>query len=178
MIAFEPTDILFRRGPTYYNHPGNKIFPQIIKSYTIYYQNDIPKPRKRACINMVWEAHVSVGCRFLLRNSGADSCWLVASDEIARKKICHSLRDSRSQIFDRCHVQEKGVTMKCNVTNAQNNNKKLRDPPNRRIKISSDNDIQKSHFSQQFVQAMQGQYYDSNWTSNYFMRSVSIEGMN
>ena len=124
MIAFEPSDILFGRGPTYYNHPGNKIFRQIIKSYAIYYQNDIPKSMKRACIDMVWEALVSVGCRFLLLNSNADSCWIVASNEIARKKIGHSLRDSRSQKFDRSHVQEKGATMKCNVTKTQKNSNK------------------------------------------------------
>jgi hypothetical protein len=99
MIAIEPTDILFGRGPTYYNHTGNKIFRKVIKSYTIFYRNDTPKMMKRACINDVWEVLVSLGCRFLLRNSDADSSWFVSSDEDAKKKISHALRDYRYQLF-------------------------------------------------------------------------------
>jgi hypothetical protein len=103
MIELQQNDILFGRGPACYNRPGNKIFRKVIRSYTFLYCHHASAAMKRACIDKVWEELTTVGCRFLLRAFGGDHCLCLASDDIAKKKISHALRDSRKQMIDKVY---------------------------------------------------------------------------
>jgi hypothetical protein len=180
MIAFEPTDILFGRGPACYNQPGNKIFRKVIKLYSIHYQNEIPKVMKRACINKIWEELVVLGCRFLFQSVGKNDCWLVASEDIAKRKISHALRDSRSRPLDKDYLQEERVTKTNNITRARKNNQKTKAKARRETELSSRYIFHENRFPQQLLQVQQGLSCDSDSTNNDFMtvRSMNVEGRN
>jgi hypothetical protein len=170
MITFEPNDILFGRGPTYYNHPGNKRFRMVIKSYASIYRCDTPKMMKTAYIDKIWRELVAVGCRFLVRTSDEDSCWYVASDAVARKKISHALRDSRAQIFDKDLLEEKEEDgKKCNTIQTQERHKIQKALPESKINLN--------HFSQPILQRMQSQCCVSKCQSDNFVSCMSIDCM-
>jgi hypothetical protein len=96
ITKFKSTDVFFGRGPSCYNQPGNKIFRSVIRPYIPNYHLKSPISLKRACIKRILEELASHDCRFLVRESEYSNDWVVASDDIVKKKIGHTLRDYRS----------------------------------------------------------------------------------
>ena len=87
-------DVLFGRGKSNQNHPGNRDMRNIAGRYQSKY-NAAGRDEKTNITRTIVETVKSNGGTFLKFNK--DAGWVKVSDETARKKVAHVLRDGRSR---------------------------------------------------------------------------------
>lgn len=93
-IIYDPEDmdILCGRDRNYYNHPGNRIYRQMIAQQSLNYisqSSKIDKMKITKSIVQTMQSHH--GSRFIRRRDHSES-WEVLSDTQARDKTSHALR--------------------------------------------------------------------------------------
>ena len=93
MAYTRPTDIMFGRGPTCYNNPGNRVFRKLIKEHVVYYKNRASRKEKADVVKMVVSKLEAQGCRFL--HQPMHGIWVEAHSHIVKRKVGHGLRDAR-----------------------------------------------------------------------------------
>lgn len=93
------SDVLFGRGKPLLNHPGNKNMRRIADLHRATYDKadrDDKTEITRKIVGMV----KADGARFL-KFDQASKGWVEVSDEVARRKVAHAMRDGRSKPLGR-----------------------------------------------------------------------------
>jgi hypothetical protein len=88
-------DVLFGRGKSILNHPGNKQMRKIAKAHQTTYDTT-NRDDKTEITRMIVMVVKSDGGSFL-KYDKAHNGWVEVPDDIARKKIAHAMRDGRSK---------------------------------------------------------------------------------
>lgn len=89
-------DVLCGRGKGSYNRSGNKRFRELVQAHVGDYLNAKTKYDKSSVLNMIVDRVRSKGmARFVAMKDGA---WFEISDEQAREKVGHSMREAMSML--------------------------------------------------------------------------------
>lgn len=98
------TDILFGRGHTYMNHPGNIMFRNFIRSNLEAYSNtQSKKETTQWTLAAVHALKTEYGARFLKEEqiNSTTKAWVEVPDSLARRKLRVSFRDAKSRLANR-----------------------------------------------------------------------------
>jgi hypothetical protein len=87
------TDILFGRGKSIREHPGNVRFGLIVGSFFDRYEEFGCRGEKKDFAQAAVLKIKSMGCRFLKQEAGV---WQEVDDDLARDKVSYTLRSHRS----------------------------------------------------------------------------------
>jgi hypothetical protein len=87
-----PEDVLFGRGKTVVEHPGNIRFRQVVDLYMLKYTAAIRTEKTRITEGIMHMVQGSAG-RFLRRDDGMN--WEEVDDATAREKVAHAFRNRR-----------------------------------------------------------------------------------
>lgn len=87
--------ILLGKDRGVFNHSGNKKFREIICAHVQEYMNAHMKP---FLAHRMFDEMEKVGYRFLRKDKAAKTGWIIISDDDARGKINHALRDKVREI--------------------------------------------------------------------------------
>ncbi|CAJ1946400.1 unnamed protein product [Cylindrotheca closterium] len=85
------SDVLFGRGKTTLEHPGNKRMHQIVDKHAITYHSQL-KTGKKKIAQHVYDEVMKGGIRFLKRVADRPHGWIVVDNLTAINKINHALR--------------------------------------------------------------------------------------
>ena len=91
-LDIRPNDVLFGRGKTVVEHPGNMKFRNIVGRHMEEYEA-ASRLEKTCMTEHIVELVKSSDGRFLKRDDGGD--WEEVDDETARKKVAHAFRNRR-----------------------------------------------------------------------------------
>jgi hypothetical protein len=94
VLVPKSTDILFGKGRSIREHPGNKRFGLIVESFFDRYDVLVCRSEKTSFAQEVVLKIKSTGGRFLKQEGGV--YWQEVDDALARKKVSHTLRSRRS----------------------------------------------------------------------------------
>jgi hypothetical protein len=87
-----PEDVLFGRGKTVVEHPGNIRFRQVVDLYMLQYETANRTEKTRITEIIMYMVQGSAG-RFLKRDDGIN--WEEVDDATAREKVAHAFRNRR-----------------------------------------------------------------------------------
>jgi hypothetical protein len=87
--------ILLGRGPTRYQHPGNRAFRDLVKSYAKFYEIEVCNAGKKLIARNIHFLLLRTGYRFLYQPNTKSGGWIECSADMAMRKIQHTLRDMR-----------------------------------------------------------------------------------
>jgi len=95
--CFKDADVLFERGNFTYNHPGNKVYREYVKSL----QDEYIRCRKNDKVSVATKVlnfiKNTCGGRFMACDKEGSGEWEELSDEAARRKIGQSLREKNKR---------------------------------------------------------------------------------
>mmetsp|Transcript_2828 Transcript_2828/g.7937 ORF Transcript_2828/g.7937 Transcript_2828/m.7937 type:complete len:418 (-) Transcript_2828:183-1436(-) len=95
-----PNDVLCGRNKDSFNHPGNKLFRDAITFSVDQYNKAESRAGKSKVVLSILEAIRSKGGRFLKLDSSSKE-WQSLSDQQAKEKIAHAVRDMEGRKFGR-----------------------------------------------------------------------------
>jgi hypothetical protein len=105
VVVPKSTDILFGRGKSFREHPGNLRFGLIVESVFDRYEGLRRRSEKKNFTQEVVLKIKSMGGRFLRQEAGF---WQEVDDDLARQKVGHTLRSRRSiKVEEREKTEEK-----------------------------------------------------------------------
>ena len=92
-LMIQLTDIMFGRGSTCYNNPGNRVFRKVVNEHVDDYKCGASRKKKAALVKLLVSKLESDGYRFLHRSKAGT--WVEAPPHLVTKKVGHGLRDAR-----------------------------------------------------------------------------------
>jgi hypothetical protein len=98
-------DVLFGRGKTIREHPGNMVLDQIVMTHFERYES-IPKERRSEMLGEIVRLMKSTGTRFIKREDKTGFLWRESDDETAKDKVSHCFRSRRRLLFKHTTKEE------------------------------------------------------------------------
>lgn len=93
---FHPNDVLFGRGKTVVDHPGNAKFRRLVDVYMRKYE-EAERLEKTCIAEAIVQMIMETDGRFLKKEPGSD--WQEVDGPAARKKVAHAFRNRRKLQF-------------------------------------------------------------------------------
>lgn len=89
------TDVLCGRGRTYFSHPGNRQFREIVGKSLGAYLDAPTRTQKSKIVKKITIEALENGARFL-KQRGKSKSWYVAGQELAKNKVRRNTFDSQN----------------------------------------------------------------------------------
>ena len=94
------TDVLCGRGRTFFSHPGNRQFREIVGKSLGAYLDAPTRSQKSKIVKMIANEALEQGARFLKRESKSKS-WYVAGVKVAQNKVSGTNQQIHKMCFSR-----------------------------------------------------------------------------
>jgi hypothetical protein len=91
--------ILLGRGPTRYQHSGNRAFRDLVKPFVTFYSLEACNNGKKMITRDIYLFLLKVGYRFLYQAEAKSGDWIECTTDMALRKIQHTLRDMRTHVI-------------------------------------------------------------------------------